>query len=169
MSNLSGPWTDANVETLKRLWARGDSCSQIASAIGCGVTRNAVIGKATRMGLAPKRLSEPRARPRRRVQQPGRVASTVAGIQRALRMREAETPAPPPAEAIDIPLAQRKTLMQLNARPCRWPVGDPGEPGFFFCGAEPAIDRPYCPDHCHIAYGPTPNGRGRRVYREYRA
>ena len=29
--------------------------------------------------------------------------------------------------------AQRCSLLQLNARTCRWPVGDPARAGFFFC------------------------------------
>ena len=43
-------WTPERIETLERLWKDGLSCSQIAKALG-GVTRNAVIGKASRMGL----------------------------------------------------------------------------------------------------------------------
>ena len=43
-------WTDERVETLKRMWAEGQSASQIAKELG-GVTRNAVIGKAHRLGL----------------------------------------------------------------------------------------------------------------------
>lgn len=44
-------WTDARVETLKRMWAEGQSASQIAKELG-GVTRNAVIGKVHRLGLS---------------------------------------------------------------------------------------------------------------------
>ena len=44
-------WTDERVETLKRMWAEGQSASQIAKELG-GVTRNAVIGKVHRLGLS---------------------------------------------------------------------------------------------------------------------
>ena len=44
-------WTDDRVEQLKKLWADGLSASQIASKLG-EVTRNAVIGKVHRLGLA---------------------------------------------------------------------------------------------------------------------
>ena len=37
-------WTDERVELLKKMWAEGQSASQIAKELG-GVTRNAVIGK----------------------------------------------------------------------------------------------------------------------------
>lgn len=43
-------WTDERIETLKSLWERGQTASQIAEALG-GVSRNAVIGKAHRLGL----------------------------------------------------------------------------------------------------------------------
>ncbi|OFW84066.1 MAG: hypothetical protein A2018_03235 [Alphaproteobacteria bacterium GWF2_58_20] len=44
-------WTDARVRRLKELWTKGKSASEIAEAIG-GLTRNAVIGKAHRLGLS---------------------------------------------------------------------------------------------------------------------
>ncbi|MBV9540527.1 MAG: GcrA cell cycle regulator, partial [Alphaproteobacteria bacterium] len=56
-------WTDDRVEQLKNLWTEGLSASQIARALG-GVTRNAVIGKVHRLGLAgrasPSRSERPR-------------------------------------------------------------------------------------------------------------
>lgn len=46
-------WTDDRVATLKKLWLEGLSATQIAKQLR-GVTRNAVIGKVTRLGLATK-------------------------------------------------------------------------------------------------------------------
>ena len=59
-------WTDERVELLKKLWADGLSASQIATKLG-EVTRNAVIGKVHRLGLAGRattsrvRTSRPRS------------------------------------------------------------------------------------------------------------
>jgi hypothetical protein len=53
-------WTAENVETLQRLLAKGCSAREVATALGGGVTRNAVIGKANRM----KAAARPRGRPR---------------------------------------------------------------------------------------------------------
>ena len=50
-------WTDDRVETLKRMWAEGQSASQIAKELG-GVTRNAVIGKVHRLGLSNRTESD---------------------------------------------------------------------------------------------------------------
>ncbi|MCZ0964010.1 GcrA family cell cycle regulator [Paracoccus benzoatiresistens] len=54
-------WTDERVETLKRMWAEGQSASAIAKELG-GVTRNAVIGKVHRLGLS-NRNDEPEPAP----------------------------------------------------------------------------------------------------------
>ncbi|MBS1065733.1 GcrA family cell cycle regulator [Gluconobacter kondonii] len=35
---------------------------------------------------------------------------------------------------------------------CCWPIGDPGTPGFHFCGATPLPGKPYCAEHAAIAY-----------------
>ena len=44
-------WTDERIDTLKTMWEAGQTASQIAEALGDGVSRNAVIGKAHRLGL----------------------------------------------------------------------------------------------------------------------
>ena len=54
-------WTDERVETLKKLWTEGLSASQIAKQLG-GVTRNAVIGKVHRLGLAGRATTTTKAR-----------------------------------------------------------------------------------------------------------
>jgi GcrA cell cycle regulator len=51
--NINQPWTPARIEELSELWRAGVSASQIAKRIG-GTTRNAVIGKVTRLGLPPR-------------------------------------------------------------------------------------------------------------------
>jgi GcrA cell cycle regulator len=57
-----------------------------------------------------------------------------------------------PGADAHIPLPQRRSLLELNTGMCRWPVGDPDRPGFFFCGAPCHDERPYCSDHCARAY-----------------
>ena len=45
-----------------------------------------------------------------------------------------------------------QALVSLAERPCQWPFGDPGEPGFHFCGKEAVAEKPYCADHDARAY-----------------
>lgn len=166
----SVPWTEERVKLLKKLWSDGLSCRQIASELG-GITRNAVIGKAHRLGLGGRENPGSEAR---------KAAAVAAAEQRAAakriarkgdgRLRPRTNPAPAtavaPLEATParrpeylIPLAQRCTLMDLSAARCRWPVGDPGTPDFFFCGGKPVGELPYCAHHARIAYQPAVDRR----------
>src|SRR6201996_9429404 len=65
MEKLLMSWTDERVELLKKLWSDGLSASQIAAELG-GITRNAVIGKVHRLGLAGRAKSPSSAAPRPR-------------------------------------------------------------------------------------------------------
>jgi GcrA cell cycle regulator len=60
-------------------------------------------------------------------------------------------------ELIDniIPIGQRRTLLELNEDTCRWPIGDPASPEFFFCGGKPLTGVPYCGHHSRVAYQPA--------------
>lgn len=154
-------WTDTRVELLKKLWADGLSAAQIANELG-GVTRNGVIGKVHRLGLSG------RARPSSLSSWPRKARSTkhVSHVPRsrfrgntALAFEYEPVPEP---ELIEIPVEQRKTLLQINEHTCRWPVGDPAKVDFFFCGGKTvpgtlgngsgASPIPYCAYHCRMAY-----------------
>jgi len=52
----------------------------------------------------------------------------------------------------EIPVEQRRTVLQLTSKTCAWPVGDPKLPGFFFCGGETHNEECYCKRHCWAAY-----------------
>jgi hypothetical protein len=48
-----------------------------------------------------------------------------------------------------------KTLVELESNECRWPIGDPKEPQFHFCGSLQRPGYPYCERHCRIAFTPA--------------
>lgn len=152
-------WTDERVELLKKLWADGLSASQIAAELG-GITRNAVIGKVHRLGLSGRAKSPSSASPRPRK---ARSSSHMMRVQRPqIRGNTAlayDYDVAPEPELIEIPEHQRKTLLQLNEKTCRWPVGDPGSTDFYFCGGEAAPDLPYCTHHSRVAYQPASDRR----------
>jgi GcrA cell cycle regulator len=52
-------------------------------------------------------------------------------------------------------------LDMLGSNMCSWPVGNPGERGFSFCGAPALPGKPYCSDHCAVAYIKASRDRGR--------
>jgi GcrA cell cycle regulator len=49
-------------------------------------------------------------------------------------------------------IADKTSLLDLNDRVCRWPMGHPGEPDFHFCGEKVNPGFPYCVEHCGRAY-----------------
>jgi GcrA cell cycle regulator len=171
-------WTEQRIEMLRKLWGQGQTASQIATLLG-GVTRNAVIGKAHRLGLTGrpspiKREGTEAAAPRRkpaaqRRQQPAVAAmpaprhvapqaSTMPAPSAQAEPRYAapapelsETRAEPQVAAQKAPSAPR-VAAQAGSKSCSWPVGDPKQPGFHFCGDAAEAGRPYCAHHCGIAY-----------------
>jgi GcrA cell cycle regulator len=162
-------WTDERVESLKKLWAEGHSASRIAAELG-GITRNAVIGKVHRLGLSSRAKSPAAAaqRPRK-----ARATSQMLRVSRpSLRGNTAlahayEIDLEPEPELSDnvIPLGQRRSLLELTEDTCRWPIGDPGNADFFFCGGPTLTSLPYCAYHSRVAYQPANMRRDRRPLR----
>lgn len=177
-------WTDERVELLKKLWADGLSASQIAAELG-GVTRNAVIGKVHRLGLSGRAKSAPAAVARIRkpvASAPRPAASIGGGVSRqqqqpvyasrgnaalaaapVMEARQAPTPAPRavPMQLVETtPFAcESVTIMELKENMCRWPLGDPSQADFRFCGGRCAPGNAYCGHHATIAYQPANDRR----------
>lgn len=66
-------------------------------------------------------------------------------------------PAKPSAEVAD-----KTSLLDLNEKICKWPIGHPGEPDFHFCGKPSNPGFPYCVEHCGVAYQAQLPRRDRR-------
>ncbi len=159
-------WNDERVELLKKLWSEGLSASQIAGRIG-SVTRNAVIGKVHRLGLSGRATTSrmkshrprPRANPVRKLAKP-KFANVGNTAVRNLFQSDATEPYVPPVEELVIPLAERKTIQTLLETHCRWPIGDPQEADFHFCGKNKVTGLPYCEFHARRAFQPPQPRRG---------
>lgn len=130
-------WSDERVDTLSRLWREGYTARQIAEKLGGEVTRNAVIGKANRLGLSKPSKSS---------------------VSRQQRRQQRDVTAP----KLEAPKGQRATIFTLTASTCRWPIGDPGDTDFHFCGAKCSSGQPYCDYHAAMAYqAPQPRSSRR--------
>ena len=171
-------WTEERVELLKKLWLEGLSASQIAAVLGDGVTRNAVIGKVHRLkltGRAKPASSTPRVRSAPRapgIRRPSaslnRPSSGIASLMKSRSMGpapmhgatalkidadlEVEAYVAPQVEELFIPVEQRLSLLQLSEHTCKWPIGDPLTPDFYFCGNHSEEGKPYCEFHSRRAY-----------------
>ena len=162
-------WTEERVEILKKLWAEGLSASQIAGQLG-EVSRNAVIGKVHRLGLArraassrsqisvPRKTRRPRAGGSRGQDFAPRDKNTMKGHDGAPEVWRKFKALPESAiEELVIPLDERKTIATLEPCSCRWPIGDPEEDDFHFCGRTKLENGPYCEHPARIAYQPRQN------------
>ncbi|WP_454629620.1 GcrA family cell cycle regulator [Bradyrhizobium cenepequi] len=154
-------WSEERVAQLKKLWEAGLSSSQIAAELG-GVTRNAVIGKVHRLGLNGRAPAHPAPRAERkrssgrrfvRVDRPApEKAKEPIVDEHAANMPDEINPDAVSAFDAAIPIRRRKSLLDLRDRDCKWPVGDPASPDFFFCGGPTSEGSPYCAPHCRVAY-----------------
>ena len=135
-------WTTERLELLKTHFAAGLSCRQIAAEIG--VSRNAVIGKLSRLGLSRERSGD-EARPKKPRERRGRsVPRLQYEMLRQVYDEAAFTEAPVVSE-------QRCSLLELSKERCRWPVNAEAEE-FSFCGNTPLAGMPYCQGHTRLAY-----------------
>ncbi len=203
-------WTEERIGTLTKMWEGGSTASEIATELG-GVSRNAVIGKAHRLGLkarpSPVKANDKKAAAKKEAAAKPVVPKPKPKAPAPRKMKEAEAPkaeepqpeasapasnasqpmpdkrenlpkivsygpggflrqgpgdqqppippAPPrrlvPAKP-DPSIADKTSLLDLNDRVCRWPMGHPGEPDFHFCGVKVNPGFPYCVEHCGRAY-----------------
>ena len=200
-------WTEERIERLKKMWHDGSTASQIADELG-GVSRNAVIGKAHRLGLearpspvkpgeekekqaaaapapklapverpAPKPVAaeaeraapaQPAARTPQRAPSDLQYRSIGPGgfVRQGPGDQQAPIPPAPPRRLVPAKpspeVADKTSLLDLNDRICKWPMGHPGEPDFHFCGNASNPGFPYCVEHCGVAYQAQLPRRDRR-------
>ena len=158
-------WPADRIAILRRM-APDNSASTIALAVG--VTRNAVIGKAQRMGIKLRGRSEAAgareaylARERER-----KNAANIAKrgppkpVGRPVGFKVTTPRIPKPtAEEVRVAMFEAAPddavrLVDIKTFGCRWPYGDPREDDFRFCG-HPATGS-YCAAHHGIVYRATP-------------
>ncbi|HWZ40443.1 MAG TPA: GcrA family cell cycle regulator [Bradyrhizobium sp.] len=146
MPSIIQTWTTDRIEALKIHFAAGLSCREIAAEIG--VSRNAVIGKISRLSLS-------RDKDVMRV-----TKKETAGVKRprgAQRLRQIllksfPSEAEPAIEDESIHNGHTCSLFELSNETCRWPISTPGQADFCFCGNTPIEGMPYCPGHSRLAY-----------------
>ena len=138
-------WNDGNVARLRELWDQGLPTAQIGKLLG--FTKNAVVGKAHRIGLErrPSPIRRTAAKPdRKKARSPIipklNFETSNEEIKEVARPQQGFHP------------AVKNLVSNNNKRGCEWPDGHPDESDFMFCGKERFEDKPYCLDHCAVAY-----------------
>ena len=139
------PWNESNVERLRELWDQGLPTAQIGKLLG--FTKNAVVGKAHRIGLErrPSPIRRTAVKPDRK-----KARSPIIPKLNFENTKEEVVEKQKPQKNFQPVI---KNLFTNNIkRGCEWPEGHPDESDFKFCGKERFEDKPYCLEHCAIAY-----------------
>lgn len=138
-------WNEERIEALAKMWREGLSASQVARQLG-GVSRSAVIGKVHRLGIAGR---DAPARPLGG-RPATRIRATAGGTRRVAAARPPrEAPPSPPRVVFDV--AATATIHSLTTHACRWPIGEPDQAGFGFCGRLRVSHASYCDGHAPMA------------------
>jgi GcrA cell cycle regulator len=148
----NSPWTLERTERLIALTKAGCSGSVIAAKLG--VSRNSVIGKISRLGM---QLGNCRNGMRQSLQSELRKPNRPSPNKR----RKVQVKSKPVFEKAPIPVptiddVARVTFPELEAHHCKYPIGDPRQSGFGFCGLERIPGSPYCMPHTRISRVATP-------------
>ena len=147
-------WTDDRVDILKKLWGEGRTAAEIAKELG-GVTRNAVIGKAHRLKLSGRASPLQQASKKKPANQSIKKPVVVASVEKKVQ----KAPAMVPTISESDKKRKRFSLEGLTSSQCRWPIGDPRDADFGFCGERGEDGFPYCSEHTQAAYQFSKRGR----------
>jgi len=161
-SSDSFDWNCDTVAQLTSLWTEGVSTAEIGRRLG--ISKNAVVGKCHRLNL-PARPSPIQKEGARKPPAPARPRCPgLAELQNRkgnthvlAAVRGASLPARlDPAGSEPLLQTAREMITDpaavLGRQPCSWPLGEPGTRAFRFCDAPTEAGRPYCPEHCGVAY-----------------
>jgi GcrA cell cycle regulator len=142
-------WTAERTDELKALWSDGLSAGAIARILG-DITRNGVIGKVHRLGLIG-------------AGRPEHAKSDVVPLEPKAEVKpKLEAPKSIEMEPLRFEDGTFATLENINDRMCHWPIGDPCDANFHYCGLKRKPRSPYCEVHARKAYQPAP--KNRRLY-----
>ncbi len=151
-------WTDEETQRVAALRQQGFSASEIAERIGCGVTRNAVIGRLYRLGVTREKGLPTLAKPRMHEPEPREKRKPKPREPRAKPAPRKEPIVPVtirrPPITNDESAAVTHKVLALQAGQCRFPVGDLADADFHFCGAPQRDGASYCEAHERLTRAP---------------
>jgi GcrA cell cycle regulator len=140
----AGEWlTDANLARAQELWDEGLSAARVAKEIGSDCSKGAIVGMSSRHGWSPHPSTNSQPR-QSRAQRPKPVALPALASVVAAKVPSGSRPPvviPPPP-----------SVPERRAGGCQWIIGNPKQRGWHFCGEARKPGKPYCPDHCGLAY-----------------
>lgn len=158
-------WTEQMVEDLRTMWKQGLTTAEIGKRLN--VTKNSIVGKVHRLGLSgrpspiKKKNEEAVSAESQKTAEAAQSASAKkedvasqkkenAKIENSV-VHEVKAPVQS-APKFDPAKKGMMSLMDLDNHTCRWPLGDPKDENFHFCGRKVKIGQTYCEEHANIAY-----------------
>ena len=157
-------WTQERINLLVKLWIGGKSASLIAKELG-DITRNAVIGKVHRLGISNRDtilkngVSKEKILKKEVISK--KICRPIKNIieHKKITIRNPVLPTRPSRLKTSLshqtPLSENyiiASILDLNEKTCKWPIGHPNEAGFHFCGCTSVQSGPYCAYHMAVAY-----------------
>ena len=144
-------WTEQMVEDLRQMWLEGLTANEIAKKLG--VSKNSIVGKVHRLCLtarpSPIKKKEETEENKKTVQK--QVIETIneeflpeIEEEETLEIEEISAPKPSTVNGVK--------LVNLDSHTCRWPIGDPRDEDFCFCGKKVRAGQTYCDEHAAMAY-----------------
>ena len=127
MNKAQSGWTEDRLAKLRELWDKKLSITKIGEELG--VSRNAVAGKAHRLGLEKRQSPiKPSIKPKTQKNEWDEILRGPMPLRLVLRS------------------------LEWSRNKCLWPYGDPKNLDFKFCGEPVLSGKPYCLKHCALAY-----------------
>lgn len=148
-------WTDEMVEGLKKMWKQGLTTNEIAKNLG--VSKNSIVGKVHRLNLTArpspikKKEEATNAKSASAAIAPEIPAPTAKPLKKAATVSVNADAKPAGFEKTSGSSACLK-LTELDNHTCRWPIGDPRDDNFCFCGKKIRSGQTYCEEHAAMAY-----------------
>ncbi len=137
-------WNQQKVDDLKKLWNEGVATSRIGEQLG--FTKNAVIGKAFRLGLERRQNSR-----KKTIQNQQFSSATIYRESSGTASTQNITKREPTRRREKFSF--KKSIVGTGSfKSCQWPIGDPLEEGFHYCGGQNIPTKPYCIEHYKKAY-----------------
>lgn len=143
-------WTDEMVDKLRQMWTEGKTATEIAKELG--VTKNSIVGKVHRLCLTarPSPIKSKDEEPVEKVEVEKEIPEEV---------EENVEVVAEPVESVKTEKVEKKhksschvKLVELDSHTCRWPLGDPRDEDFCFCGKKVRMGQTYCEEHANMAY-----------------
>ncbi len=140
---MKNAWSEKEINTLKEMWSQGKTGNEISKVLD-NKSRSSVLAKARNLNLSSrvgkKTCSENLGNKEQHT-----------GKNTDVQKPEKYKPNPKRQKISNTAYGDKCTLKELKSNQCVWPVGDPKDSDFGFCGAQCGSNR-YCEEHSSIAY-----------------